>query len=93
MNLLKNIEKKGEKMTENNEENDDVEKIEKIENIKDDEIMTLGEVAAYFKIDQQSIINLVQEGEIPAFRIGEHWRIKKSDIGSFIDELIKGKRV
>jgi len=80
-------------MSEENEEIEKVEKIEKIENIKDDEIMTVGEVAAYFKISEQIILKLVKEGEIPSFRIGEHWRIKKSDIGDFIETLMQGKRV
>ena len=68
-------------------------KIEKIENIKDDEIMTIGEIAAYLKISEQIIIKLVKDGEIPSFRIGEHYRIKKSDIADFIEQLKQGKRV
>lgn len=75
----------------NNQE--EIDKIEKIENIKDDEIMTIGEVAAYFKLSEQIIIKLVKDGEIPSFRIGEHYRIKKSDIGEFIEQLKQGKRV
>ena len=57
--------------------------------VMDDEIMTLGQVAAYFKISEQIIINLLKEGEIPAFRIEDHWRIRKSDINDFIEFLIK----
>jgi excisionase family DNA binding protein len=56
----------------------------------DDEIMTLGQVAAYFKISEQIIINMVKEGEISAFRIEDHWRIRKSDINDFIEVLNKG---
>ena len=67
--------------------------IDKIEDIKDDEIMTIGEVAAYFKLSEQIIIKLVKDGEMPSFRIGEHYRIKKSDVGNFIDELMHGRRV
>ncbi|MBZ9689265.1 helix-turn-helix domain-containing protein [Clostridium estertheticum] len=47
--------------------------------------MTIGEVAAYLKISEQIIIKLVKDGEIPSFRIGEHYRIKKSDIADFIE--------
>ena len=72
---------------------EEVGKNEKIENIKDDEIMTIGEVAAYFKLSEQIIIKLVKDGEMPSFRIGEHYRIKKSDIGDFIEQLKQGKRV
>jgi len=80
-------------MAENKEDIEKIEKIEKIENIKDDEIMTIGEIAAYLKISEQIIINLVKEGEIPSFKIGEHYRVKKSDIGDFIEELKQGRRV
>ena len=80
-------------MASKEDEIDKVEKLEKIENIKDDEIMTIGEVAAYFKLSEQIIIKLVKDGEIPSFRIGEHYRIKKSDIGDFIEQLKQGKRV
>jgi len=80
-------------MANKDEELEKPEKIEKIENIKDDEIMTIGEVAAYFKLSEQIIIKLVKDGEIPSFRIGEHYRIKKSDIGDFIEKLKQGKRV
>lgn len=80
-------------MIEDNKENDKVENVEKIENINDDEIMTIGEIAAYLKISEQIIINLVKDGEIASFKIGEHYRVKKSDIGDFIESLRQGKRV
>jgi len=67
--------------------------IKKIENIKDDEIMTIGEVAAYLKISERIIVKLVEDGEIPCFTIGGHWRTRKIDISDFIETLIRGKRV
>jgi excisionase family DNA binding protein len=36
---------------------------------------------------------LVQEGKIPGFKIGRHWRVKKSDLGEFIEKLKKGERI
>lgn len=80
-------------MVEDNKENGKIENVEKIENINDDEIMTIGEIAAYLKISEQIIINLVKNGEIASFKIGEHYRVKKSDIGDFIESLRQGKRV
>ena len=65
----------------------DNEKVEKIEDIKDDEIMTVGEVGSYFKIGEQSALKLVVDGEIPAFKIGEHWRINKSELAKYIEKL------
>jgi len=32
---------------------------------------------------------MVKEGEILAFRIEDHWRIRKSDINDFIEFLTK----
>lgn len=80
-------------MAENYDNDEKVEKVETIENIKDDEIMTIGEIAAYLKISEQIIINLVKDGEIASFKIGEHYRVKKSDIAEFIELLRQGKRV
>jgi len=80
-------------MSEKNDHIEKIEKIRKIDDVKDDEIMTLGQVAAYFKISEEIIIKLVKEGEVPAFKIGEHWRIKKNDLGDFIEALKQGKRV
>ncbi|MCB2290028.1 helix-turn-helix domain-containing protein [Clostridium sp. CS001] len=61
--------------------------------IKEDEIMTVSEVATYFKISEVTTYKLVQEGKIPAFKIGRHWRVKKSDLGEFMDTLKQGKRI
>ncbi|MBU3179731.1 helix-turn-helix domain-containing protein [Clostridium psychrophilum] len=80
-------------MIEDNKENGKIENVEKIENINDDEIMTIGEIAAYLKISEQIIINLVKNGEIASFKIGGHYRVKKRDIGDFIESLRQGKRV
>ena len=80
-------------MMEDKFNNDDDGKIEKIEDIKDDEIMTVGEVAAYFKVSEQTALKLVVDGEIPAFKIGTHWRINKSELAKYMETLKRGKGV
>jgi len=55
--------------------------------------MTIGEVVVYPIISKLIIIKFVKEGEIPSFRIGEHYRIKKSDIGDFVEQLKQGKLI
>jgi excisionase family DNA binding protein len=57
------------------------------------EIMTVSEVAEYFKISEVTTYKLVQEGKIPAFKIGRHWRVKRSDLGEFIEKLKRGERL
>jgi excisionase family DNA binding protein len=61
--------------------------------ILEDEIMTVSEVAAYFKISEVTTYKLVQEGKIPAFKIGRHWRVKKSDLSEFVEALKQGKGI
>ena len=70
---------------------EEVHNVEKIENIKDDEIMTVGEVAAYFKISEADGLKLVEDGEIPAFKIASHWRISKSELAKYMDRIKRGK--
>lgn len=63
------------------------------DNISDNEIMTVSEVAEYFKISEVTTYKLVQEGKIPAFKIGRHWRVKRSDLSEFIEKLKRGERI
>jgi excisionase family DNA binding protein len=57
------------------------------------EIMTVNQVAEYFQISDMTTYKLVQEGTIPAFKIGRHWRVKRDDLDEFIDKLLKGERI
>lgn len=59
----------------------------------DNEILTVSQVAEYLQLSEMSTYKLVQEGRIPAFKIGRHWRVKKSDLISLIDRLKKGERI
>ncbi|WP_174733279.1 helix-turn-helix domain-containing protein [Mesobacillus harenae] len=57
------------------------------------EIMTVSQVAEYLQLSEMSTYKLVQEGKIPAFKIGRHWRVKKEDLSEFIEKLKKGERI
>jgi excisionase family DNA binding protein len=59
----------------------------------EDQIMTVTEVAEYLKISEVTTYKLVQEGKIPAFKIGRHWRVKKNDLSEFIEKLKRGERL
>lgn len=65
----------------------------KEEDQKNDEIMTVNEVAEYLKISEVTTYKLVQEGKIPAFKIGRHWRVEKRDLSEFIDKLKRGEKL
>ena len=60
---------------------------------KQDEIMTVSEVAEYLKISEVTTYKFVQEGIIQGFKVGRHWRIKRSDLSEFIEKQKKGERI
>jgi excisionase family DNA binding protein len=57
------------------------------------EIMTIAQVAEYFQISEMTTYKLVQDGKIPAFKIGRHWRVKKEDLSIYIEKLKNGERI
>lgn len=59
----------------------------------DKEIMTVSQVAEYLQLSEMTTYKLVQEGRIPAFKIGRHWRVKKGDLTALIDRLGRGERI
>lgn len=59
----------------------------------EDEIMTVTEVAQYLKISEVTTYKFVQEGKIPGFRIGRHWRVKRVDLAEFIEKQKRGERL
>lgn len=61
--------------------------------MKDPEIMTIAQVAEYFQISEMTTYKLVQQGKIPAFKIGRHWRVKKEDLSEFIEKLKNDEKI
>jgi excisionase family DNA binding protein len=44
------------------------------------EILNIKEVSDYLKIPVSTVYKLIQEGKIPAIKLGKHWRLMKKDI-------------
>ncbi|WP_101846889.1 helix-turn-helix domain-containing protein [Halobacillus sp. Marseille-P3879] len=57
------------------------------------EIMTIAQVAEYLQISEVTTYKLVQEGRIPGFKIGSHWRVKKEDLREHISKLTHGEQL
>ncbi len=53
--------------------------------------LTLKEVAQYLRMNYRTVHRLAEKGEIPAFRIGKSWRVKKDILDKWIEEQIKEK--
>ena len=48
------------------------------------DILTIKEVAEYLKVTERTLYRLVQEGKIPAFKVGGSWRFQLADIEAWI---------
>ncbi|OYD08489.1 helix-turn-helix domain-containing protein [Paludifilum halophilum] len=59
----------------------------------DQEVLTVAQVAKYLQISEMTTYKLVQEGTIPAFKIGRHWRVKKEDLTEFIEKRKRGEPI
>lgn len=53
---------------------------------KTKQVMTVKEIAEYMGVHPMTIYKYVQDGEIPAFKIGASWRIRRDSIKKWMDE-------
>jgi excisionase family DNA binding protein len=52
--------------------------------------MTVAEVAATLKLNQQTVRNWIDQGSLPALRVGRRVRIKRSDFERILEESYTG---
>ncbi len=57
----------------------------------DNEILTIKEVANYLKVNERTIYRMVNNNELPAFKVRDAWRFKKEDIERWIEKNKIGK--
>lgn len=50
-----------------------------------DQIMTIEQVAQYLSLHELTVRRLAREGEIPAFKVGRQWRVKKALLDRWIE--------
>lgn len=48
------------------------------------ELLTPEEAAQYLRVNPQTIYRLLRRGRLPGAKIGHQWRIRKSDLDSFL---------
>ena len=51
------------------------------------EIMTFNECRSLLKIGKNTLLNLLHNGDIGAFRIGNRWKIPKNAVMEYIKHL------
>jgi excisionase family DNA binding protein len=54
-------------------------------------VMTLQEVADYLRVTRSTIHRLLKRNEIPAFRIGRHWRFNVEEIEDWCASRASGR--
>ncbi len=57
-----------------------------------DQIMTIGQVARYLSLHELTVRRLAREGEIPAFKVGRQWRVKKALLDRWIEREATRRR-
>jgi len=50
------------------------------------DMLTIAEVAKYLKLHELTVRRLAREGELPAFKVGRQWRIKRDLLEAWIEE-------
>ena len=56
---------------------------------KSKEVLTVKDVAEYLDVHPMTIYKYVQDGKIPAFKVGASWRVRKDSIQKWISESEK----
>ena len=57
-----------------------------------DKLMDINELAAYLKLEKQTIYNWLHEKKIAGIKVGHVWRFEKSAIDKWLkSQLIKAK--
>ncbi len=56
------------------------------ESLGDDTFLTVAEVAELLKLNQQTVRNWIDQGSLPALRVGRRVRIRRSDFNRLLEE-------
>jgi len=54
-----------------------------------DEYLTTKEIAKLFKVQEITIRRWINKSWLPAFKIGKMYRVKKQDLGEFVEKRKK----
>ena len=48
------------------------------------EVLSVGDVAEIFKCSREKIKRMARRGELPAFKFGKHWYLRKDDLERYL---------
>jgi excisionase family DNA binding protein len=52
-------------------------------------LLTVAEVIAFLKVKSCTVYRLIKTGDLPAIRVGRRWRVRRSDLETWLE----GKRL
>lgn len=56
----------------------------------DNRLMTVRELASYFRLNERTVLKLASQGVLPAVRVGNQWRFRKATIEAWLDDQMLG---
>jgi excisionase family DNA binding protein len=54
--------------------------------MRQEQLLSVAQVAEYLNVDKFTIYRLVTDGQIPAFKVGNQWRFKKKLIEQWLTD-------
>ena len=58
----------------------------------DNSVMTIEEVAKYIKVSERTVLDWAQKGDIPAGKLGNVWRFKRTEIENWVNKKLENKK-
>jgi len=55
-------------------------------------VLTVGDVAAFFQCDPETVKRQARSGKLPGFKFGKFWYFRQSDIERMIDTELASAR-
>ena len=52
--------------------------------MRQEQLLSVAQVAEYLNVDKFTIYRLVTDGQIPAFKVGNQWRFKRKMIENWL---------
>lgn len=57
-----------------------------------DNILEAKEVADKLRVSERTVMRLVENGELAAFKVGDRWRFRATDVDKFIEDQIQQRK-
>ena len=54
--------------------------------VPNEALMDTSQVARYLNMHPKTITSMVERNELKAYKVGRHWRYRKSDIDEFLEQ-------